>query len=57
MKTSRSALLSNALSEYLARHAADQVTNAMDEVCEDVGVEANNFSPAAARRVLKNVEW
>ena len=57
MKKSRSELFSNALSEYLARHAADQVTNAMDDVCEDIGVQANNFAPAAARRVLKNVEW
>ena len=57
MKKSRSELFSHALSEYLARHASDQVTNAMDEVCEDLGVEANNFTPAAARRVLKNVEW
>ena len=57
MKKSRSELFSNALSEYLARHASDQVTNAMDEVCEDIGVEADTFTPAATRRVLKKVEW
>ena len=57
MKKSRSELFSNALSEYLARHGSDQVTNAMDEACEDIGVEANDFTLEAARRVLKNVEW
>ena len=57
MKKSRSELFSNALSEYLARHASDQVTNAMDEVCEDIGFEGDAFTPAASRRVLKSVEW
>ncbi|HEY0349316.1 MAG TPA: hypothetical protein VGC60_14285 [Pyrinomonadaceae bacterium] len=57
MKKSRSELFSNALSEYLASYGPDKVTNAMDEVCEDIGAEENTFAAAAARRVLKNAEW
>ena len=35
MKKSRSELFSNALAEYVARHAPDHVTEAMDKVCAD----------------------
>jgi len=57
MKKSRSELFSNALSEYLARHASDQVTKAMDEVCDEIATENDGFARATSRRVLRNVEW
>ena len=57
MKKSRSELFSNALAEYVARHAPGHVTEAMDKVCADVGVGRDEFTSAAARRVLERVEW
>ena len=57
LKTSRSQLYSRALKEFLARHASDQVTDAMDRVCEELGKTADAFGRRAARRVLENTEW
>lgn len=54
---SRSQLFSDALREYLARHTSDDVTEAMDRVCIDVGVAVDEFTASAARDVLKRVEW
>jgi metal-responsive CopG/Arc/MetJ family transcriptional regulator len=57
MKKSRSELFSNALAEYVARHAPDHVTEAMNQVCAEVGVEIDAFTSAAAGRILERVEW
>lgn len=57
MKKSRSKLFSHALEEYVARYAPDQVTEAMNQVCDDVGSECDSFVSAASRRVLERVEW
>ena len=57
MKKSRSELFSRALAEYLARHAPDHVTEQIDNVCAEIGVETDGFSSAASRRVLEKVEW
>ena len=54
---SRSEVFSAALSEYLARHAPDEVTEAMDRVCAQVGDEPDGFVAVAARRVLEKTEW
>jgi metal-responsive CopG/Arc/MetJ family transcriptional regulator len=54
---SRSEVFSAALTEYVARHAPDEVTEAMDRVCADVADQADAFVTAAARRVLENTEW
>ena len=54
---SRSEVFSAALAEYVARHAPDEVTEAMDRVCAEVGDQANPFVRAAGRRVLENIEW
>jgi len=56
-RTSRSRLFSNALREYLARHTLDDVTEAMDRVCAEVGNQPDPFLAAAARRVLEQTEW
>lgn len=57
MKQSRSDLFSQALAEYLARHTPDHVTNAMNQVCAEIGIELAPFRSAAARRTLESVEW
>ena len=56
-KKSRSRLFSDALREYVARHAADEVTEAMDRACAELGDSADKFVSAAARRVLEKTEW
>ena len=57
LRTSRSELYSRALQEYVARHAPDRLTEAMNRVIEEVGSEVEEFSQRAARRVLERVEW
>lgn len=54
---SRSEVFSAALAEYVARHAPDEVTQAMDRVCAKVGDQEDAFVTAAGRRVLENTEW
>ena len=54
---SRSEVFSAALAEYVARHAPDEVTEAMDRVCAEVGDQADTFVTAAGRQVLENTEW
>jgi metal-responsive CopG/Arc/MetJ family transcriptional regulator len=62
-KKSRSRLFSDAVREYLARHAPEEVTAAMDRVCAELGKSAGNktaedgFVASAARRTLKHSEW
>jgi len=56
MRKSRSELFSNALAEYIARHAPDHVTETMNQVCDEIG-EADPFVTAASRRILENTEW
>jgi predicted transcriptional regulator len=62
-KKSRSRLFSDAVREYLARHAPEEVTTAMDRVCEELANSGGNktlrdgFVASAARRTLKQSEW
>ena len=56
-RRSRSEVFSAALSEYVARHAPDEVTEAMDRVCAQVGNQPDDFVSTAARRVLETTEW
>lgn len=56
-KRSRSRLFGDAIREYLARHAPDEVTEAMNRVCAEVGGAADPFVSASARRVLERTEW
>ena len=57
-KKSRSQLFSDAVREYVARHAPDDVTDAMDRVCAELGRSAaDTFVSTAARRVLERSEW
>jgi hypothetical protein len=56
-KKSRSELYSDPIREYVARHAPDEVTGAMDRVCADSEPPAHKFVSAAARRTLERTEW
>jgi metal-responsive CopG/Arc/MetJ family transcriptional regulator len=56
-RKSRSQLFSDAIREYLARHAPEEITEAMDRVCTSLGRDADPFSSIAARRVLERSEW
>jgi metal-responsive CopG/Arc/MetJ family transcriptional regulator len=57
MKKSRSQLYSHALREFVARHADDHVTEALNEIVATVGDERDDFAPVASRRTLKRVDW
>ncbi len=56
-RKSRSQLYAEALSEYLARHAPDEVTEAMNQVMDELEKPVDPFVTAAARRVLEQSEW
>jgi metal-responsive CopG/Arc/MetJ family transcriptional regulator len=57
LQASRSEIYRRALDEFLGRHAPDRVTEAMNQVVDDVGEKTDAFTRRAARRVLRNVEW
>jgi metal-responsive CopG/Arc/MetJ family transcriptional regulator len=56
LKKSRSRLYGDAVREYLARHSAESVTEALDRVCAEVG-PGGEFTRAAARRTLERSNW
>ena len=56
-RRSRSEVYSAALKEYVARHTPDDVTEAMNEVCDEVGNQTDAFVTRAGRRVLETTEW
>ena len=58
-KRSRSRLFSDALQEYLVRHSPDEITEAMNEGCDNLGEDAapGPFVSAATKRILENTEW
>lgn len=56
-KKSRSRLYGDALKEYLARHAPDEVTEAMNRACTEVGETKDPFVSSAARHILERSEW
>jgi metal-responsive CopG/Arc/MetJ family transcriptional regulator len=56
-KKSRSRLFSDALKEYLARHAPEEITEAMNRASGEIGETKDAFVSSASRRVLEQVEW
>ena len=56
-RKSRSEVYSAALREYVARHAPDEVTEALDRVVANVGDADDRFVAEAARRILESTEW
>lgn len=56
-QVSRSRLYALALEEYLARHAPDAVTEAINRLVEQAGAEVDPFVREAARRRLEAIDW
>ena len=56
-RKSRSQLYSEALKEYVARHATEEVTEALNRVCDQIGDQKDPFVASATRRVLERSEW
>jgi metal-responsive CopG/Arc/MetJ family transcriptional regulator len=56
-RKSRSQLYSDAVNEYVSRHAPEEVTEAMDRVIQQIGTKPDKFVSAAARRRLAQTEW
>jgi metal-responsive CopG/Arc/MetJ family transcriptional regulator len=57
-RKSRSQLYAEALAEYLARHGAEEVTDAMNRVMEQLGEhEPDAFLAAAGRRAFERTDW
>jgi predicted transcriptional regulator len=56
-RRSRSEVYSAALREYVNRHAPEDVTDAMNRVCDQVDSRPDAFVAAAARRALERSEW
>ncbi len=56
-KKSHSQLFSDAVKEYVARHAADEVTDAMVCVFAELNHSSDDFTAAAATRTLDRSEW
>jgi hypothetical protein len=55
-RSSRSRLFTDALREYLARHAPDKVTESMDQAIMEVGEGKDEFVSSVARRRLERGE-
>jgi len=57
LKKSRSQIYTEAVTEYIARHDPEAVTEAMNFVCEMVDTRPDPALEAVARRILEAVEW
>ena len=56
-RRSRSNVFAAGLTEYVARRAPDEVTEAMNRVCADVNTVPDDFIQTANRRILEQSEW
>ena len=56
-RRSRSEVYSAAIREYVARHAPDEVTDALDAVIGEVETPLDPFIRTAGNRVLESSEW
>jgi hypothetical protein len=57
LKKSRSNLYTEAVAEYVARHEPEAVTEALNQLAKKLDARPDEFSSAAARRVLERSEW
>ena len=57
LKKSRSQVYTEAVTEYIARHDPEAVTEAMNRVCEAIDSPLDPAISAAARHRLEAVEW
>ena len=56
-KRSRSEVFTAALREYVSRHSPDEITDAMNRVCSELGEQADEFVSAAGQRLLRKTQW
>lgn len=56
LRVSRSELYSRALSEFLARHSPDEVTESWNAVISEIG-RPEDLGTGAARAIFERVEW
>jgi len=56
-KKSSSRLYSDAVREYVDRHSADAITEAVNRVVDKLGSDVDPFLTAAARRTFERNEW
>jgi len=56
LNKSRSELYSRAVREYVAKHSPDQVTETLDLLVEETGVDSD-FATRAAHQTLERSEW
>jgi metal-responsive CopG/Arc/MetJ family transcriptional regulator len=54
---SRSEVYSAALREYVARHDADEIADALNDVVASIGVGMDPFVTEASKRMLEATEW
>jgi metal-responsive CopG/Arc/MetJ family transcriptional regulator len=57
LKKSRSQIYTEAVTEYIARHDPEAVTEAINRICEMVDTRPDPALAAATRRTLEAVEW
>jgi metal-responsive CopG/Arc/MetJ family transcriptional regulator len=57
VRKSRSKLYAEAIAEYLARHAPNDITESMNQVCDRLGVPVDKFQEKAARQILSKESW
>jgi metal-responsive CopG/Arc/MetJ family transcriptional regulator len=56
-RRSRSEIYSTAVREYVARHAPEDITDAIDRVVADVGSSPEPFVVRAGTRILERSDW
>ena len=57
LRKTRSRLYAEAISEYLARHAPDDVTESMNKVLDRIDPAGETFHTKAAHRLLAQDSW
>ena len=54
---SRSQLYMMAIREYLARHESDNITEAMNGVCDLLSEQDSKFTTTVAQKILSKESW
>jgi hypothetical protein len=57
LKKSSAQLFQEALGEYLARHDPEAITEGIDGLVKRLDSSPDEFTSAAARRVLRRSDW
>jgi metal-responsive CopG/Arc/MetJ family transcriptional regulator len=57
MRKSRSQLFSEAMVEYLERHAPNEITRMMNETLESIGDFDNSFVRKGSQNLIERSEW